>query len=386
MNFVSQGLELLPQWSIMTDYEIYSFEAFRTHRLDDRRPVGSAEISYLDIHAVEKYIMKKRENRPGLKNVDDETVFGLMGITAEGKPTLASILVFGIYPQAIFPQLCATAIRVAGREIGDVNTRGDRFIDNVRLEGTIPELFDGIMNFCKRAMRNATRIDPETGYRNDRAEYPVEAIREAVLNALIHRDYSPYTEGTPIQIDFFEDRLEIHSPGSLYGGMEVDQLGIARPDLRNPLLATMCEFITVAENRFSGIPTMRKSMSDYGLPEPEFRNCRNEFVVVFWNTPVVNISENVENQRIISPYANGTAAGEGNKIDVRTDTKKGMILEFCKQPHSKKEIADFLGIQSYDYVYKRYILPLVNRGMLVRTIPERPRSRSQRYVTAGSRL
>lgn len=119
-------------------------------------------------------------------------------------------------------------------------------------------------------MKVRTIIDPITGVRNDRTEYPMEAIREAVLNAVIHRDYSIYTEGTPVQIDFFTDRLEIHSPGSLYGRMTVEQLGIARPDLRSPALAVMAEELTSAENRYSGISTIRRAMAEYGLPEPVF--------------------------------------------------------------------------------------------------------------------
>lgn len=81
------------------------------------------------------------------------------------------------------------------------------------MEGTIANMFSEAMAFCMRNMKTATIIDPETGKRCDKTEYPVSAIREAVLNALIHRDYSIYTEGTPIQIDFFSDWLEIHSPG-----------------------------------------------------------------------------------------------------------------------------------------------------------------------------
>ena len=81
----------------------------------------------------------------------------------------------------------------------------------------------------------------------------------------------------------YRNRLEIHSPGNLYGRMTVDQLGIARPDPRNPALATMAESLTKAENRYSGIPTMRREMKNLGLPEPVFENRRNEFVVTFFN-------------------------------------------------------------------------------------------------------
>lgn len=106
-----------------------------------------------------------------------------------------------------------------------------------------------------------------------------------MLNALIHRDYSIYTEGTPIQIDFFSDRLEIHSPGSLYGRMSVEDLRVAHPDARNPVLAVMTESLTDAEHRYSGIPTMRRAMQEAELPASVFINRQNEFVVVLYNSP-----------------------------------------------------------------------------------------------------
>lgn len=64
--------------------------------------------------------------------------------------------------------------------------------------------------FCRRNMKQKTIIDPDTGKRKDLTEYPINAMREAVLNALIHRDYSVHTEGTPIQLNLFQDRLEIY--------------------------------------------------------------------------------------------------------------------------------------------------------------------------------
>ena len=80
-----------------------------------------------------------------------------------------------------------------------------RFTDNKRIEGTISEMVEEAVIFCKRNMRVSTIIDPNTGMRRDKAEYPLAAVREAVLNALIHRDYSVHTEGTPVQICFFKD-------------------------------------------------------------------------------------------------------------------------------------------------------------------------------------
>ena len=61
-------------------------------------------------------------------------------------------------------------------------------------------------------MKNKTIINPETGVREDRTDYPITAVREAIVNALVHRDYSIHTEGMPIQIIMYEDRMEIKNP------------------------------------------------------------------------------------------------------------------------------------------------------------------------------
>jgi ATP-dependent DNA helicase RecG len=244
---------------------------------------------------------------------------------------------------------------VPGTEIGQHDGVDSRFLDNKRIEGTIKTMVDDAIIFCKRNMKVQTIIDPDTGKRKDRTEYPIEAIREAVLNALIHRDYSHLTEGTPVQINFFTDRLEIHSPGSLYGRMTVEQLGHARPDLRNPALAVMTEVLVGAENRYSGIPTIRREMAAHNLPEPVFENRRNEFVVILYN---------------------------GANVEPRQEqSEETTLLKYCCEPRNRKEIAQFLGLKTASYAMDRYIRPLLDEGKLEMTMPEKPRSTHQKYKT-----
>lgn len=345
----------------MTDYELYSFEAFRKHLHDDERLVERANIKSLDLPSVEKYVLEKRIDRPKFAQLSIEIAYEMLNILRDGVPTMASLMNFGIYPQGYFPQLGITAIVVPGTQIGDTDDNDVRFLDNKRIEGNLSSMLLEATAFCLRNMKTKTIIDKKTGQRKDQTEYPITAIREAVLNALIHRDYSIYTEGTPIQIIFFTDRLEIHSPGSLYGRMTVEQLGVAKPDLRNPALAIMAEALTDAENRYSGIPTMRKEMAEFRLPEPVFENRRNEFVVTFYNSN--------ENEPINSVATNNSYSIEDK------------ILSFCKEPKTRTEIAAFLGKKTVFYITNRYIMPLVKKGMLQRTIPDKPKSRNQRYYT-----
>ena len=339
----------------MTDYELYSYEAFRKHLHDDERPVERATMSTLDAMQIQSYILQKKLERPGFAQLPEEQAMEMLNVTRNGIPTLAAVMNFCVYPQGYLPQLAITAVVVPGTEIGQHDGIDSRFLDNKRIEGTIKTMVDDAITFCKRNMKVQTVIDPNTGKRKDRTEYPIEAIREAVLNALIHRDYSHLTEGTPVQINFFTDRLEIHSPGSLYGRMTVEQLGHARPDLRNPALAVMTEVLVGAENRYSGIPTIRREMAAHNLPEPVFENRRNEFVVILYN---------------------------GASTEPRQEkSEETTLLEYCREPRNRKEIAQFLGLKTASYAMDRYIRPLLDEGKLEMTMPEKPRSTHQKYRT-----
>ena len=342
----------------MTDYELYSLEAFRRHLHDDERPIERASITMLDTDSIAGYIRNKRSERPKFALLSDEQAYEMLYLTSGGIPTLAAVMNFGIYPQGCLPQLAITAIVVPGTEIGDTSEDDARFIDNRRIEGTLSEMLEETLAFCRRNMKTRTIIDLQTGKHISRTEYPLAAIREAVLNALIHRDYSHYTEGTPIQINFFSDRLEIRSPGSLYGRMTVEQLGIARPDQRNPALAVMAETLLGAENRYSGIPTIRREMAGYGLPEPVFQNRRNEFVVILYNS-LKGITED----------------------EKQADRDEKNLLSFCKTPRTRKEIADHLGMQISNYLMKRYVQPLIDAGKLKMTMPDKPKSKFQKYFS-----
>lgn len=350
-SFIRVGDADLP----MTDYEIYSYEAFKKHVHDDERPIERATLDLFKKDNLDKYVLTMKANRPGFSQLSNKQILEMLAITREGIPTLASVLNFGIYPQGYLPQLSIIAVVVPGENLGELSSGGARFLDNKRIEGTLSEMLDGAILFCNRNMKVQTIINKQTGIREDISEYPINAIREIILNALIHRDYSPYTEGTPIQIYFYSDRLEIHSPGGLYGRMSVEDLGHTRPDLRNPVLATMSEFLLNTENRYSGIPTIYREMENMKLPEPVFENRRNEFVVTLYNS--ISIKEEIE------------------------DIEYEDLLDFCEIPRTRQEIMDFLNITTTGYAVSKYIQPLIESGELKMTIPEKPKSKFQKYYT-----
>lgn len=348
----------------MTEYEVYSYEAFRKKYQDDIRAVQRATPAMLDAAKVDSYIALLKEGKPNLANMADSEIKELMSITRTEAVTLNACILFCPYPQAFFPQLCITAVAIPGREMGEVNDRGARFTDNRRIEGSIPQMLDGALLFMKRNMKKMTIINAKTGLREDRTEYPITAVREAILNALVHRDYSIHTEGMPIQIRMFEDRLEIRSPGGIYGRLRVNQLGKVQPDTRNPVLAAALEVLGVTENRYSGIPTMRRELCEYGLQEPEFTDNRNEFCVCFYNEK----------------------GGETEQIPNEIQEPERDLVLFCRTPRSRKEICNYLELSSSAYAMKKHVQPLIDAGVIHMTIPEKPKSAKQMYYSVPKNI
>ena len=207
-------------------------------------------------------------------------------------------------------------------------------------------------------MRTKTIINSESGLREDRSDYPTVAIREAIINALVHRDYSIHTEGMPIQIIMYEDRMEIRNPGGIYGRIKVDQLGKVQPDTRNPVLASSLEVLGVTENRYSGIPTIKKEMKKCNLREPKFLDERGNFVVKFYKETVMN-----------------------EEVETVDDEAINDLIMFCKTPRTRKEICDYLGLASVTYAIQTHVMPLVGIGKIKLSIPDKPKSPKQLYYS-----
>jgi ATP-dependent DNA helicase RecG len=234
---------------------------------------------------VRRTLQKIRSGFPKLAQSDDATVLFRLGITAGAStgspPTIAGLLTYGQFPQQFFPQLMVSVVVHSPEP-----SSGTRFLDNQTVRGSIPEMIETTLSMLRRNLAVRAVIS-DHGERVDEVEYPLEAVREAVVNALMHRDYSPVTRGTQVQIELFPDRLVVRSPGGLYGGVLVDELGEEGiSSSRNAVLAGLLADTylpssneLVAENRSSGIPAMLDVARRRGLPRPSFRSSITSFVV-----------------------------------------------------------------------------------------------------------
>jgi ATP-dependent DNA helicase RecG len=270
----------------MSGYEVFSYLSARAQPTFDEEPVREAVLQDLDRARLEEYIRQLRRARldaPYLNRPFDELLAQLRIVReVDGilRPTLGGLLMFGAYPQTFEPQLVITFLHYYGTDEAERTPRGERFLDNRKFEGPIPDMVEAAVNYVMATIRKSSLI--EGFLRRDIPEYPEEAVREAVVNAVAHRDYSPHVRGSYIQLRLFADRLEVQSPGGLYGSVTEETLE-EEQSTRNRVLMRLMEDAHLVENRGSGIRAMVDAMHRLNLEPPRFQDRRSSFLVTFRN-------------------------------------------------------------------------------------------------------
>ncbi len=242
--------------------------------LSEARNTRKEEISYAKVLSLLE--QSEAELQRGASHEVNDSVLENLGIIAkfdgEYKPSIGGYLVFSsTVPQNRSPydRYTVRCIRYAGSD------PSSEIIDSVDVEGTLDVQIDEsyrfvLKNISKQAVIAGTK-------RVEKYEYPEEAIRELIANALIHRDYKIIE--TYSQIRVFRDRIEIISPGSLPPGVTVDNIKEAQFS-RNSMIAARLKDLRYLEEYGRGVDIVFKKMSEWGLPAPLFRNSVNSFEAI----------------------------------------------------------------------------------------------------------
>ncbi len=263
-----------------TSEEVQLLIAERGQPLFDHEPVPDTSLEDLNRHVLVDYLARVRASSPRVfLDEPDDVVLRMTKVTTRSGVrdvlTVAGLLAMGRYPQQFFPQLNATFVHYPTAD-GRSTSTGVRFLDNVRFDGPIPLM---VREALPAIQRNMSRRALITGAgRRDIWDYPPEALREAFVNALVHRDLSPGSRGTQVQAEMYPDRLRIRNPGGLFGSVDITRLGLeGASSARNGLLLKILEDVavpgedrTVCENRGSGIRSMRAALLDAGMSPPTF--------------------------------------------------------------------------------------------------------------------
>jgi len=237
----------------------------------DLTPAPKTTLTDLDMVKVADYI--KKANEAGRRNIapgeSPKTVLEKIGLVQDNKPTWAAILLFGKDPQRVLSQ---AAMHCGLFDADEISVLDDRMV-----RGTILEQVNDAMEFIRKNIRVAFVMTGEPE-RKQVWDYPVEALREAVINAICHRDY---TISSAVEIRISRDSLKVWSPGRLASGITLPELFTSHASvLRNKGIAQVLYDIGWIERWGGGIQKMCSASAEAGLPEPLFQEDRG-FSVLF---------------------------------------------------------------------------------------------------------
>lgn len=373
----------------------------------DEAAVDNATVDDLDAHTLKVYLQNRfakaleskgfigdKYDQASLDDIARAVASGhniqqllrnLHFILPNGKMTVAAILLFAKYTQRWLPVMTAKCISFVGNSVGSTQFRDK--VDDADMEGNLLHQYETIMAFFSRNLRNV-QVEEDFNSRGQ-LEIPYVSLVEFTVNALVHRslNWRP-----PVRIFIFDDRVEIHSPGTLPDGLTVADIEAGTSMPRNSFLFNNAIYLLPYTGAGSGI---RRAL-ETGLTVKMVNNLdQREFLITIPRksnqvTNQVNVKSNqVEAKSNQVEYQvdvkSNQMESESNQVEEhdgaphKITNKQKDIINFCTIPRSAQEIMDRLQITNQSTNRKKHILPLIEMGYLEMTNPENPSAWNQKY-------
>jgi ATP-dependent DNA helicase RecG len=234
----------------------------------EEQTVSKADLKAIDHSFFEEFLLKAYGKKLEDFQVDEHQLLANLRLAKEGHPTLAGLLLFGREPQAYLPHAQVNAAQIAGTDISVAPA------DRKDLTGKLSEQLEGAMRFLSihlRVRHEIKGIQPERF-----PELPAEALREALVNALIHRDY---TIRGPARLLVYDDRIEVRSPGKPPNTVDVEAMRLGTHVPRNPVLLSHFAKLGYVTSLGSGIPRLLRLVKEQVGREPDIQVPGHEVVI-----------------------------------------------------------------------------------------------------------
>lgn len=277
-----------------------------------------------------------------------------------GQPSHAAVLLFGREPQRFLLTSEVKCLHFHGIDV-------QKPIPSYQVyKGTIFELVDQALDFVmsKIARRVGTRaLGPQAPVEY---ELPREAVGEAIVNAVTHRDYA---SSASVQIMLFADRLEVWNPGELPPSLTLAALRQPHASIpRNPLIAEPMFLAGYAERAGTGILDMIARCRKAGLPAPGFRQSGGQFI------------QTLRRLRAAARPRGTMDIATDVTTDVATDVEPEVrLVRVLEGEMSRRQIQRALGLRNDEHLRKAYLQPALVQGLIEMTIPGKPRTTKQKY-------
>ena len=274
-----------------------------------------------------------------------------LGFVKYGKLTCGGDVLFSKNPAKRFSQVRVKAVCYKG------NKADENYLDMQVFEGPIVKNLESVFSFIKRNIPSQVIFNANDLQREEKPIYPLEAIREGLVNAFAHRDYADYRGSILIQI--FSDRLEIWNSGGFLDGITSDNIINGQISiLRNPDIAHILYTRKYMEKLGRGGLLIRKACKEYGIKSPIWENDTNGVKLTFFGSMDVTKEDNT---------------------DVSREVKRLVLLMNIDKTYTRKELQEKMLLKNDEYFRKAYIKPLLEMKIIEMTIPDKPKSSNQRY-------
>ena len=280
--------------------------------------------------------------------------------TTHDCPTNAAIVLFGTNATFFLHGCYVQYVHFEGEDTGS------EILNERQIRGSLCSILPKLESFVKDAIVTARPMPVSILREQIVFNYPELALRELLMNACMHRDYQ---SNTPIRIYQFSNRIEILNAGGLYGEARPENFPTVN-DYRNPIIAEAMRGLKYVNMFNRGIQRVKNMLKENGNPEPKF-----------------NVSKVTAFEVTVQPSLSLNLVTDGEKV-TKSATKStelmNEVIAFCEEPRSLTEIMAHLGLKHRNNTKSRYIDPLIENGFLEMTIPDKPKSRSQKYKRALS--
>lgn len=340
---------------ILEDLELVRLGPF------DAAACRNATLNDLDPERVHKFLGLARRGRsfPLAEDTSAKRILTHLDLLAGDHPSHAAILLFGRKPQRFLPASEVKCAHFHGFEI-------QKPIPSYQVyKGTLFEMVDQAKDFVLSKIdlwvgTRAESVQAPTAY-----EIPQEVVSEAIVNAVVHRDY---TSKMSVQVMLFKDRLEIWNPGSLPPSLTIESLKGPHPSVpANPLIAEPMYLTKYIERMGTGILDMIRRCREAGLREPEIRIDHDVWITTIWR-------KNAAGAQSTDPV------NRPSRPTQSTDpVLKVVQLLAIEGELGPSEIQERLGLKHRPTFRENYLRPAMDKGMIERTIPDKPNSRLQKY-------
>jgi hypothetical protein len=327
----------------------------------DAAPCAKATIADLDAERMATFVRRARRVRafPLPEGVTPEELLTHLNLLDDGRPTNAAVLLFGRQPQRFLISAEVKCAHFHGTEVA-------KPIPSYQVyKGTVFDLVDQAVDFVMSKINLAVGTRALSTEAPVAYEIPVEVVREAIVNAVAHRDY---TSRGSAQVMLFADRLEVWNPGALPPSLTLEMLRRPHGSVPgNPLLAEPLYLVQYIERMGTGTRDMIDRCREAGLPEPAF-SVTDGFTISLGRRPgraIEAVTPEVAPE--VTPEVTPEVAPE-----IR-------LLSVLRGEMSRQALQVALGLKDDKHFREAYLIPALATGLIEMTIPDRPTSRLQKY-------